>query len=330
MIRNALALMGLLLLPYLAPRQETELDPRLQALKERISAALPTWVRDSDLAPASFAAWDLMLADGGLARCSLFKDAMGADPDAFIKGMQLAKPGAKLVGEPKTIRTPSAIEVQLTFEAPGEGYGFVWSQVIGLRGKTALSPALFSMNFSKNPNASLEDFVAEMKAKKALLEPAYAAHLRHAFGLRVSVKDDVATVVSGPSFPVPKGWKPATKPATAMDWTDGAEASLTLDVVSTLEHGADALILAATDKMSAVTPDPKDKHDVTFVDGKRLVRLKIIEQDGYLYLLEASAPVAGDKTKSAAFKAIIAPTFSPPVAAAPKPTTKKPEKGGQK
>jgi len=310
MVRNWIALAGLLFLAHAASAQAPELDPRLVALKARVSAALPNWTQDSDLAPSSFAAWDLKLPDGGLARCSALRDAMGADPEKLMQGMALLKPGAKLVGEPKMIKTPSAIEVQATFEVPGEGYGFVWSQIIGLRGPTALSPALFSIQNSKNPAATLEEFEAEVKAKKAVLEPAYAAHLRYAFGLRTSVKDDVATVMSGPSFPVPKGWKLVAEPTTAMDWAGDGEARLTVDVVSTLEHSADAVIAAATDKKTKVVPEPKDKHDVSFVDGKDQVRFKVIEQDDYLYLLRASAPVAENKTKLTAFKKAIAPTFA--------------------
>lgn len=327
MIRILPALVCLVLLSPVTLAQTPELDPRLQVLKDRVSVALPKWVRDSDLAPQSVGAWDLELAGGELTRCSLFKDAMGADPDTFIKGMAMMKPGAKLVGEPHTIKTPSAIEVQLVFEVPGEGYGFVWSQVLGLRGKTACSPALFSMNTLRDKHVGLEKFTEEMQARKALLRPAFDAHLRYAFGLRTAVKDDVATVMSGPSFPVPKGWKSVAEPIAVAGWAGDDEARLELDVESTLEHSADAIILAATAKMSRVAPAPNDKHDVTFVDGKDQVRLKVIEQDRYLYLLTASAPVAADAAKRAAFNTAIAPTFAERSAAPSKPAERKPEKG---
>jgi hypothetical protein len=253
MSRNLIALAGHLVLSHVAPAQSPELDPRFAALEARVSAALPSWIQDSDLAPSSFAAWDLKLPDGGLARCQAFRDALGADPEKLVQGMALSRPGAKLVGEPRVIKRPSAIEVQTTFAVPGEGY---------------------------------------------------------AFGLRTSVKDDVATVMSGPSFPVPKGWKSVAEPTTAMDWAGDGDARLTLDVVSTLEHSADALIAAATDKKTKVAPEPKGEHDVSFVDGKDQVRLEVIEQDGYLYLIRASAPVAESKTKLAAFEKAIAPTFA--------------------
>lgn len=325
MIRSSLALIGLVLLSHASPTETSELDPRLTALEERISQALPNWMRDVNLAPAAFAAWDLKL-DGDLVRCSLFNDLMGADPDTFIEGMAMVKPGAKLVGEPRTLQTPASIELQFMFEVPGEGYGYVWTQVLGLRGKTSLSPALFSMNTSKDEKATLEKFTEEMKVKKALLQPAFAAHLRHAFGLRVSVKDDVVTVLSGPSFPIPKGWKSSSEPMAVSSWTGDGEARLDLDAMSTLEHSADAIIAAATLKMSEIAASTSNKHDVTFVDGKNLVRLALIEQEGYLYLLRASAPVAADKAKRAAFSTAIASTFAGPIATPAKPAEKKPAK----
>jgi hypothetical protein len=286
-----------------------ELDPRVTELLSRVDAEFPGWLRDDDLAPAAVAAWDHKTEAGKLCRVSVFKNTMGNDAKTFVESMTLAFPGAHIVGTPLEIVTPVATGFKVSFEIPGEGFAYVWHETLGLKGPTACSPGMFAM-FKGDTEEDLTKVVA---AGEPIIRPAFQAYERYAYSLRLEEKSGAATLTTGQSsmmkLTMPKGFKDTPDHKEVLAWQDESGGTLTLDVRSTLEGSTSDVIAQTTAKLAAKPTVGKDPSDISFTEGdgkdRRWVRLKLVEEGGYILLLKASTPVE----KRATFEKTIAPVL---------------------
>jgi hypothetical protein len=310
-----------------APKKDK--DPRATELLSRIDAQFPGWLRDDDLAPAALAAWDHKTEAGNLHRVSVFKNTMGKDVKTFLESMTTAFPGAHVVGTPREFVTPVATGFKLTMELPGEGFAYLWHETIGLKGPTPFSPAVFSLY-----KADTEEKLAKLVAEgEPIIRPAFQAYERFAYSLRLEEKSGVATLTTGEStvmrLTMPKGFKDAPEHKELLAWEDESGGRLTLDVRSTLDGSTSDVITETTAKLTQKPTVGKDPNDISFTEGegkdRRWVRLKLVEEGGYILVLRAS----GSLEKRASFEKTIAPVFDQAKIVAKDEPAKKPASPGK-